>query len=48
MPKIIEFKSQKDINKDRQEKLDLKKAEIRRRVDALKTNQKHRPEKVKA
>lgn len=45
---IIEFKSQKEISKDRREKLDLRKADIRRRVDAIKGNKDQRIEKVKA
>ncbi|WP_158587458.1 hypothetical protein [Neobacillus notoginsengisoli] len=42
---VIEFKSQKDINKERQEKLDQRKAELRRRIDAIKSN--HQPPKDK-
>jgi hypothetical protein len=35
--KVIKFKSQKDINKARQEKLDQRKADLRRKVDAIKS-----------
>lgn len=34
--KTIEFKSQKEINKERKEKLDQKKEDVRRKVDAIK------------
>lgn len=37
---VIQFKSQKDINKERKEKMDLRKAELRRQVEAIKSSDK--------
>ena len=39
---IIQFKSQKDINKDRQLKLERRKLDIRRQVDEIKNSQNQR------
>jgi hypothetical protein len=44
---IIQFKSQKDINKERQQKLDQKKADIRRQVEEIKNSQNQRVKRVK-
>lgn len=43
---VIQFKSQKDINREREEKMDQRKEELRRRIDAIKRNDKQH--KVKA
>lgn len=45
---IIQFKSQKDINRDRQLKLEQSKADIRRRVEAIKNNSDSKAKRVKA
>ncbi|MCA1066061.1 hypothetical protein QTG56_25780 (plasmid) [Rossellomorea sp. AcN35-11] len=45
--KIIQFKSQKDINKERQEKLEQKKSELRRRVAVIKDGPKRGSGKAK-
>lgn len=46
--KIIEFKSQKEINRERQESLTQKKEDLRRRVDAIKNSPSQRSGKVRA
>jgi hypothetical protein len=46
--KIIEFKSQKEINRDRKEKLDQKKEDLHRRVDAIKNSHTQRSGRVRA
>lgn len=45
---IIQFKSQKDINRDRRQKLEKSKADIRRRVEEIKNSQNQKREKAKA
>lgn len=45
---IIHFKSQKNINQDRKEKLEKRKADIRRRVEAIKNSNDHKRDKAKA
>ena len=45
---IVQFKSQKDINRDRQRKLEQSKADIRRRVEEIKNRQNQKRQNVKA
>ncbi|WP_169891097.1 hypothetical protein [Litchfieldia alkalitelluris] len=45
---IIQFKSQKEINRDRQLKLEQSKEDIRRRVEEIKNSQNQKRQKVKA
>ncbi|WP_157801012.1 hypothetical protein [Bacillus solitudinis] len=45
---IIQFKSQKDINRDRQRKLEQSKVDIRRRVEEIKNSQNQKCQKAKA
>lgn len=44
---IIEFKTQKEINRDRQRKLEKSKVDIRRRVEEIKNNN-HNQKRQKA
>ncbi len=45
---IIQFKTQQQINADRQKKLAQKKADIRRRVEEIKNSHTQRSERAKA
>ena len=45
---IIQFKSQKDINRDRQRKLEQSKVDIRRRVEEIKNSQNQKRQNAKA
>lgn len=45
---VVRFKTQKDINKERQQKLDRRKADIRRQIEEIKNSQNHRSERIKA
>jgi hypothetical protein len=45
---IIQFKSQKDINRDRQRKLEQSKVDIRRRVEEIKNSHNQKRQKAKA